>query len=40
MLNLNSLCQSSVIFPVDFPLLIGHDARIAPSSQGKIPSET
>ncbi len=34
-----SLCQSSAIYPAYFHPLIGHDARIAPSSGMKIPSD-
>jgi len=34
------LCQPSAIFPAYFSSLIGHDARIAPSSREKIHSET
>mgnify|MGYP006976539690 CR=1 FL=1 len=36
---MNSLYQSSAIFPAYFHLLIGHDARIAPSSVMKIHSK-
>ena len=34
-----SLCQSFNIYPVYFHPLIGYDARIAPSSCMKIPSD-